>query len=178
MKLFATTRARINARTQYMRTGLKTEGIYAALSQPAARSARQRARLLTDWSVLEARLADLRTAGYAHYGEREQLAGGQTVTTMHQHTARILQLIASTEIAEGPYHRDEDQPYEKALGPILDQLTTTKSTAIRAELMDRLYLAAHPVIGGDAAEVIETLRRIYLHLALNHPAPLTRKADA
>lgn len=169
MNLLTRWTRRGNAQAAYFKADKRAGKVIAELEHVTDPTVR--ARLLVELASLEYRMGEQNAAGWKDSKDDE----GFTLTESCYHAGRLVELIASTETAGAPAGRDTESVWEDALGPVLDELTTVSAPAVRAELMNRLYLAAHPLVGSQAAEAIETLRRTYLRIALNYPTGATTK---
>lgn len=121
-----------------------------------------RARLLSELALYESEMADHQTPGWPKEDDTTEVTEG------HRNSADILQLLASTEAADGAYARSKGpDDWEAAFGHVLDDLTGETDLGQRAELCTRLYIAAYPLIGSDAAETISRIRTSYIRIALS-----------
>lgn len=153
------------ARTAYFATNRRAGEVLRCMETADATDPTTRGRILTEAAGLEYQLGGLVAGGW----RQDVLEDGRTLEGAHYDASRLMELVASTETATSHADRDTEPVWEPDLGLVLDDLTQVTDPAMRAELMTRLYLAAHPLVGGQAAEAIESLRRAYLRLALNHP---------
>lgn len=166
------------ARANYFACGARCGRTLDRLeSSKSAQSPTQRARILTTYALLESDLGRHNAAGW----NPDAIRSGKTnryLTSMHEATAELVHLIASTEVAAGRHDRAHGPAeWEEAFGYLLSQLAEEDNVAIRSNLMHRMYLAAYPVVGGDVAEVLATLRGSYTRLALNQPATFAATTD-
>jgi ABC-type transport system substrate-binding protein len=135
----------------------------------------ERARLLTAYAAREFQMSLHNGAGWPKGDTPDD--DGFTLTDSHHNAARITQLIAATETGH-VHNRGRVPEWDAAIGEVLDQLMAERDPAKRAALLNELYVAAHPVIGGQAAETVEMLRRTYLRIALNHPTSTATEGTA
>lgn len=153
------------ARLGYFAAGDRALEAHARLEGHGAQHATTRARLLSALSARETEMSVLVKG--CQWNEEEDA----TVSAEHEATGTLLFLLASTESAHGVYNRARGpQHWEEAFGAILDDLTGETDLGHRAELMTRLYIAVHPVIGPAAAETLAVLRNSYAALALDQNA--------
>jgi hypothetical protein len=158
--------ARIRARHTYFTVNDHAANVYQLLNSRDGQTARGRALLLLDLADLESLMASILPTAWPSTESVNDAA-------VLRASAELLHIIATTEDAHGPeYRRRGPDAWEDAFGTLLDDLADTPTLAERAALMVRLYLAAHPVIGSEAAATIESLRSAYVDLALT-AAPLT-----
>lgn len=87
--------------------------------------------------------------------------GGRDLADSHKLSARLLRRMAEAEAAyaEGRQRRKPRRwrrdPLERAAGRCLDALANRSFERPSSQLLDALYLAVEPVIGGQAAEAIQ-----------------------
>lgn len=174
MNRIAAWKRRRTAQAAYFKAGDQAYRIIGKLENETDPTTR--ARLLNGYAGREYHMSAQNCIGWPKGDTPDD--DGFTLTDSHAHAARLVELIASTETAGTPSNRDTESAWEPTLGPVLDQLTRTTEPATRAELMNRLYLAACPLVGGQAAETIEMLRRTYLRIALNHPSSTATEGSA
>jgi hypothetical protein len=150
-----------NARRAYNAAEEEAYAVLQRLDGRESRSRTARARNLSELGRLESELAALLPIAWPRNSDSAELAAGT------RWSAIVIQMVAGTEAADGPYARSKGpDDWERAFGHVLDELTGVTDLGRRAELMTRLYLAAHPVIGGIAAETIARLGTSYTRIAL------------
>lgn len=119
-----------------------------------------RARILSNLAALEQTMSDAVAAAWPSPESNDD-------ATDLQASSDLLQLLASTEAAEGREFRQQGpDDWEAGFGWALDDLAETNEPARRAELMVRLYLSVHLLLGGDVAETVAVISHAYIDLAL------------
>lgn len=153
------------ARALYFRTADQAVAVYEQLN--TAWYATTRARLMANLAALEGILASAYADGW------NTTPFDRELPIAYNLSSTLLYVLASTEAAESPEFRNvAPQAWEDAFGTILDQITAEPLAARRTELMTRLYIAAHPVLGTDVAETIASIRTTYISIALHAAAAL------
>lgn len=150
------------ARRAYFAASEDAYTVLQRLDGRESRSRMARARLLSDLARLESDMAALIPVAWPNESDSAELATGT------RSSALVIQLLATTEAADYPHARGRGSAeWEQAFGHVLDELTGMTDLGHRAELMTRLYLAAHEVVGDVAAETIARLGTSYTRAALN-----------
>jgi hypothetical protein len=168
MNLLTRWTRRGNAQAAYFKADKRAGKVVRELEH--ATEPAERAQLLGELAGLEYAMAAHNAVGWKDSKDED----GFTLTESHRGAARITQLIAATETGH-VHNRGRAPEWEPAIGDVLDRLAVERNVIKRAGLLDELYVAIHPLVGSQAAEVIETLRRTYLRIAIKYPADSTAK---
>lgn len=156
------------ARSAYGRAEREAYRVFTEISETTAAGSTARAYLFEEYADMEWRLGMLASVAWP---DTAVDAEERPLCVSHYNAALMIRLIASTETAERITDRSIESAWEPYIGSVLDDLARTSDVGIRAELMTRLHLAACPLVGDAAVEVIEHLRNAYVQIALNEPAP-------
>lgn len=158
------------ARLAYFSIGNKADAVITEMNTASWDDRTDRARLMSDLAAYEQMASDL--VVFCRWDRDEDAAQAG----VHRTTAQLLRLLADAETADTSADRTRGPAqWEQAFGAHLDDLADDQADpAARAATMTYLYIATHPVIGADAAEVITCLRDAYTRRALTHtPDPAT-----
>lgn len=127
-----------------------------------ASEAAERARLLERCAQLEQQMADTYTAAYGP--DPIEWEDGRDLAESMRHSAQLYRLLAAVEEHVGwgvELPRAEVVYQAPTLGaiawPVLERIAAEPVLAARTVLLEELYEAVEPVVGGQAAEAIACL---------------------
>lgn len=149
------------ARLAYIGAADRRDTAYEELDH--AITPQTRALILSDLAAFEQQMATAAPTAWSSRHDTGPTTQAGMIAAGHETAAQLLHLIADTETGGGAELRAEHGPdhWEHAFGHVLDDLAETTAPARRAELTTRLYIAAHPIVGTDAAETIARVGDAY-----------------
>lgn len=144
-------RAAADARTRYHQLDTKAAGLMGQLTRTAAHP--ERHMLIAHLSRAELDMAAAQRAGWGRVPNADE--GGRDVAESMALAGVLLRLVSDGEraLAYPPHRRfDTTTQLERTAGPVLD--AAVEAGVIDRKVLDELYAAVRPVVGGQAAEVI------------------------